>query len=737
MSRGRGLLLVGLVMLSCRVVSAQEPSDRLLLSRLQDSLALTRDTLGLQELEQRLIDRARADRENPLHHLQLGVLALRLAELLPNQQHLDDALGEFEWAAELRPDWPWPWYGLGLAEARGADRAAGVGGGFFVMLGLDRDQRAGAAFRRALEADPQFVGGILEFGRVALAQRIGAPVESALRSLRMATATPVGWDPDLLLVRGRLERLAGYPDSALAMFRRAERLGAANGLAWLEIARTLPLSDVGGGEERRAATTRAYLLGVGEATPDVMGGYLRDLEPIASPALMDSLRTEGHAERQTTLATFWRDRDARDLREVGARLAEHYRRWNVAMREFRLPPFRRRYLFGIERYRSGDTEFDDRGIVYVRQGEPSVRVRWPPNRPSFHASSLDRSYGSESWRYDRPDGPLELHFVAREDPQDYRLVDGPTALDVALDALSAHAHELPSVARLLRTDDISAGWVGEEVRMQGRRALSIATQTDRWVRDYPHLLSGKAQWWVAGSEGGRPLLHLIYALDAGALREHAAEGREGKVAVRVRAAVLTREGRPITTLDTVQWLATPSPASRLVAAHLTLPADPGRVQLRVGAELSADLGVVFPLDSILAPAPQGPRLDLSALLLGVGGRSLAWRRTPNDTVWIDAGGVFAPEDTLEVYLEAYGIRSGVPATVSITMSEPRTGLARLLRGRRTALTLTEAIEVPPTTPMIVERGIPLRSLTPGNYALEVTVSQRGVSVTRHRGLVVR
>ena len=28
-----------------------------------------------------------------------------------------NAASEFEWAAELQPDWPYPWFGLGLAEA--------------------------------------------------------------------------------------------------------------------------------------------------------------------------------------------------------------------------------------------------------------------------------------------------------------------------------------------------------------------------------------------------------------------------------------------------------------------------------------------------------------------------------------------------------------------------------------------------------------------------------------------
>ncbi|MEO8479926.1 MAG: hypothetical protein ABI542_09880 [Gemmatimonadota bacterium] len=716
---------------------AQSEPERRALDRFRDSLGLQADSSRLLALEQTLIAVASTDRSDPMSHLRLGVLALRLADVMPPNGHLDDALGEFEWAADLRPDWPWPWFGLGLAESRGADRAAGAAGGLFVMLGLDRDQRAGAAFRRALEADPLFVSGILEFARVALTQRIAAPIDAALRTIRVATASPVAWDPDLLLTRGRLERLAGHPDSALLAFRRAERLGARNGLAWLEIARTLPLDTTTTGEQRRDATTRIYLAGARDASPDVMAGYARDLEPIAPPGFLDRLAQLDATCRVATLDAFWRDRDAVDLREPGARLAEHYRRWNVAMQEFRLPPFRRRYLYGIELYRSGDADFDDRGIVYIRQGEPTVRVRWPLNRQAFHPSSLDRTYGSESWRYDRPDGLLTLHFVAREDPQDFRLVSGPTELDVAVDELASHAHELPGVARMLRAGPATSGWVAEEVRQRGRLSAAIATQTDSWERGYDNLLSGKVQWLATGVRNGQPLLHLIYAIDADAVRVQALMSGEGKVGVRVRVAVLDPRGRTVARLDTLQFVGVPSAAARFVAARAEVLVRPGPLRVRVGVELSPEVGGIFPVDSLIAPRPDARSLELSAVLLGVVGRSLPWRVTPSDTAWLDAGGIYAAGDTLAMYLEAYGLQPEAPATLTVAISRPRTGLARLLGGHKTELTLSEEISHPNSPTLRLHRAIALGELDPGTYALEVTVSSGGRTVVRRRGIVVR
>ncbi len=737
MIQGACRTVLGIAMLVGAQAAAQSQPDRRALERFRDSIALEADTTNLVALEQALIAVASTDRNDPMAHLRLGVLALRLAEVMPQSRHLDDALGEFEWATELRSDWPWPWFGLGLAESRGADRAAGAAGGLFVMLGLDRDQRAGAAFRRALEADPHFVSGILEFGRVALTQRIAAPIDAALSTIRVATASPVAWDPDLLLTRGRLERLAGHPDSALLAFRRAERLGARNGLAWLEIARTLPLDTTATAEQRRAATTRIYLAGARDASPDVMAGFARDLEPIAPPGFLDRLARQDATRRVASLDAFWRDRDAVALREPGARLAEHYRRWNVAMQEFRLPPFRRRYLFGIELYRSGDADFDDRGIVYIRQGEPTVRVRWPLNRQAVHLSSLDRTYGSESWRYDRPGGMLTLHFVAREDPQDFRLVDGPTELDVAVDELASHAHELPGVARMLRAGEATAGWVAEEVRQRGRLSTAIATQTDSWERGYDHVLSGKVQWLATGVRNGQPLVHLVYAIDADAVRTQAAVSGGGKVGVRVRVAVLDPRGRTVARLDTLQFLGVPSAAARFVAARAEVLVRPGPLRVRVGVELSPEVGVTFPVDSLVAPRPDAPALELSAVLLGVAGRSLPWQVTSSDTAWLDAGGVYAARDTLAMYLEAYGLQPEAPATLTVAISRPRTGLARLLGGHKTELTLSEPISHHGTPTLQLHRAIALGDLEPGTYALEVTISSGGQTVVRRRGVVVR
>jgi hypothetical protein len=732
-------LLVALLLPS--VAPAQATVERAALDRLRDSLTFSWDTAGMLRHERALIERARVERDDPMHHLRLGLLALRLAAIEPSEPHLDHAIGEFGWAAELRPEWPWPWYGIGLAEASGRDRAGGFAGGLWTIFGLDRDQLAGAAFARAIEADPSFVSGLLEFARVALAQRIDAPVRPALEAIRGATASMLGWDPELLLARGRLERLAGFPDSARVAFRRATLLSRRPAVGRVELARTVPLTgalDGPHGREIRERTTQLYLAGASDDAREVVAIYRRDIEPIADSAELVAFDALRGADRADWLERWWQAKDATDLREPGSRLAEHFRRWDVARREFRLPPFRRRYRFGMEVYRSEDVELDDRGIVYLRQGDPDLRIEWPKGRtaPRFNLDPFRRSYGSETWRYDRPGGALVLHFAAQDDPQDFKLVATPLDLDVAIDQLERRAHEVPGLDRLIRAGGNSYDWVSEEVRRQVLMSMAVATQTDSWQRSYRDILSGRTRWYAAGVRDGLPLVHIVYALDAEALRALPRSAEISGVTVRVRASFLDATGRTVATLDTVQVLPMPSADAQLVAARAEVQVAPGPLTVRFGVEATPTLGAVYPVDSLVAPRPDATSLELSAVLLGRTGHSLPWEATPSDTAWLDAAGVYSPDDTLTVYAEGYGIALGTGATMTVAITRQRGGLGRLLFGNHTAVSITERL-VAQGRVVPFRRELALGGLDAGEYTLEFTVSSGGRVITRRRGLVIR
>ena len=129
------------------------PNERAELERFRDSLAATSDSIGLLALERRLIDLAKADRNNALVHLKLGFLSLRLGEL-GGQAHYDDAASEFQWAIDLQPAWPYAWYGMGLAEYGVGDSQVSFVTGLKTMLGKDALTRSAVAFAKSAEVDP-------------------------------------------------------------------------------------------------------------------------------------------------------------------------------------------------------------------------------------------------------------------------------------------------------------------------------------------------------------------------------------------------------------------------------------------------------------------------------------------------------------------------------------------------------------------------------------------------------
>lgn len=160
MGSPRQFLLIALVLPG--VLSAQTAEQRTGLQRVRDSLAQVTDSIALAAGEQRLIGVAKTNRDSALLHLELGFLAHRLGELTGGSRHYDDAASEFEWAAELRPEWPYPWYGLGLAElALGEHRVIAVEN-LRQMLGRDYLSKATRALSRAARADPAFAQAVID-----------------------------------------------------------------------------------------------------------------------------------------------------------------------------------------------------------------------------------------------------------------------------------------------------------------------------------------------------------------------------------------------------------------------------------------------------------------------------------------------------------------------------------------------------------------------------------------------
>ena len=199
-----------------------------------------------------------------------------------------------------------------------------------------------------------------------------------------------------------------------------------------------------------------------------------------------------------------------DLHAEGERLREHYRRLFYARKNFQLVSLNRHYDI-VERYRSGSRDFDDRGIIYIRHGEPTSRA-------TYAAPGLEPN---ESWRYSRPDGDMIFHFMAREDVQDFKLVEslfdvlgfsnavvlrgglGDDRSDPVTQQLLLSREQLaPIYAQLQAAGGRRAPQYQSEERQVGQESIAVGTTTDSYELRFPDELKVHSE--VSPSGGTRP-----------------------------------------------------------------------------------------------------------------------------------------------------------------------------------------------------------------------------------------
>ncbi|NNG17603.1 MAG: GWxTD domain-containing protein, partial [Gemmatimonadales bacterium] len=468
-----GMVAVLLVVspLVTRRCFAQLPEQREQLEQFRDSIDAVRDTVSLLRLKRAMESVATEDRTNTMRHLRLGFLNLRLANLGVERQY-DDAAAEFEWATDLEPEWPYGWYGLGLAEYGVGDSQISFVTGIKTMFGKDALSRSADAFAKSADVDPSFSLGLIELARTTMKQRVNIKLDAALAALRKSASTPAGAVPQVLLERGRVEREAGSLDSALASFSAYLRVGGKPGLGLLEGARTKCLLGSLG-------CFRDYLQGAVYDDPVSIREYRNDLALIAADEDADRFDRTWGSQRAEFLKQFWTSRDRANLRRDGERLREHYRRFYYARQNFALVSTNRHYDI-VERYRSESADFDDRGIIYLRHGEPT-------DRASYTGRNVEPN---ESWRYERADGDLIFHFIAREDVQDFKLVEslfdvlgnaaavnlrgtGVSANPLATELLQSREHLSPIYGRIQSSGIAGTNRFQAEERSLGRTSIEL------------------------------------------------------------------------------------------------------------------------------------------------------------------------------------------------------------------------------------------------------------------------
>ncbi len=730
--------LLALQLLAVAPVPAQAPRPEDASPRLdawRSELAAQGDTLVLLGIEQEMIATAKSQRDNAELHLKLGFLSLRLGDL-GGRSHFDDAASEFEWVIELQPRWGSPWYGLALTEEGLGDSRLAAVAGVQALLRRDYLSRAATALQRALEVEPGFAPALVALARVALAQRFNANLSEALAAQRRAARTAAAGLPEVLLARGRLERLVGSPDSALLAFRAYGAAGGDMAIALLEEARTLFVLDSLSGQV-------PYYAGAALDDSVAATGYRDDIVAIASPTELATLDAATGAERAQVLRAFWTQRDRQDLRVTGERLRQHYQRLHVARLNYRLALTKRRYDTD-ERYRSGSTEFDDRGIIYVRHGAPADSATYMGIGACYNLS----------WLYPRPEGDLIFHFVARDDVDDYRLVQ--SLLDIAdaggirrigtTSCRSGNASELvrtrtgfsPLYDQLLVASSNRYSQLVNEDRTRGIRAIAEGTTTDRYPLTFATPMEVRALGVAVGARDGEPLLQVAFGVRGASLQPDAG-AVDGAYSLRVRLVAMDGTGHVVAAMDSAQTYRGHARLSDdgFLVGRVALTVPPGTVTWRLAVDQGEDRGSVTPLDT-LEVAPVNGTLALSGLALGAAGVSAQWANTLGENVLINPLGAWRVGDDLELYAELYGAAPGAPLAVELVATRRKSGSGYVRIGPK-GRSLTVKSEERARGPMSpIRKTVSLASLAPGNYVIALRVTDAsGVTVERQRNILVR
>jgi GWxTD domain-containing protein len=703
-------------------VHAQAPNERADLERWRDSLAATADSTGLLSVERRTIELAKSERGNALVHLKLGFLSLRLGDL-GGQSHYDDAASEFQWAIDLQRTWPYAWYGMGLAEFGVGDSQISFITGLKTMLGKDALTRSAMAFAKSAEVDPSFSRGLVELSNTALRQRVNIKLGVALDALRRSASTAAAHEPEVLLARGRVEREVGDGDSALVAFRSYLDRGANRSLGELEIARTLFLLG-------RFDGVLPYYEGAASDDSTSVAAYRADLATIASDSVLREFDHLQGARRVAYLKDFWTTRDREELRADGERLREHYRRLFYARKNFQLTALNRHYDI-VERYRSGSRDFDDRGVIYIRHGEPASRA-------TYAAPGLEPN---ESWRYTRPDGDLLFHFVAREDVQDFKLVESlfdvlgfsqQIALredkagqnPVAEQLLLSREQLSPIYGRLQSAGQIGSGQYQAQERRMGQASIAVGTTTDSYQLRFPQDLRVRSDVLAVGHDSAGSMVQITYAISGKGL-EPVMVTRGYLYSVRVRFEATSPSGRIVAALDTTRHFVAPEPVpeGEHLVGRVAVPVPSGRYEYRLAIQQGEEAGVVLPRDTVrVGEGPNG--LALSDLVLGSRTANLNWRRTEQDTVLFNPLQTFKRSDEMQLYYEVEGLRTGAPYEVRLAVRRQGGGgglLHKIFGGGGAALSLKFEAQAAARLES-AHRGLQLDRLKPGNYVLEVTVA---------------
>jgi hypothetical protein len=170
---------------------------------------------------------------------------------------------------------------------------------------------------------------------------------------------------------------------------------------------------------QRDVATEAYWRGCENAGETGYKEYWLDIESLATPEeLEDWDRFRRLPITQTDLCrhlrVFWNERALASAMEVGQRMSVHYARTRFALDHYRRRGGKKGPTFSNRLGRPTNSAYDDRGLLYVRMGDP--------DDVAFHGGG-ECIEPNVSWAYDRPGGYRIYHLSPLGATDDWYLLE--------------------------------------------------------------------------------------------------------------------------------------------------------------------------------------------------------------------------------------------------------------------------------------------------------------------------
>jgi hypothetical protein len=757
----------------------QSAADRAALDALRDSLATVTAPEGLAAFA--------GKGSGTTGLLRSALVSLRRGELGKDRGPYDEGIMLVERALDAEGEWPCGWFTLGLTQFGMYQRAFVVKQSHYLPSGLSYREAAMRAFMESIKVDSAYIpsadalaGIVLSLGHRLLPKVLRGP-------LTRAAGAP-GATPEVHLALARVTFSQGDYDASLVSLGDYLRKGGDRGLAGLEQARTLMATG------RKSEATGAYLGGLTDLTETGRLAFREDLAWIASApelAAFDSLPVSGLGE---WIRRFWRERDALELRTPDERLSEHLRRWVYAHQNFLLHrpddvpanaegfgPQDQGSLYEVgavadvmtevaggipafRSYRRTQWEIDDRGVLYLRHGEPTKKVSsvaGPPN---------------ESWAYDLPEGRRVFHFIASRAlgtqaattltaslPLDPDMLEARSDLDSRYAALADRIQRLQAqghtqaqanqraiaMAALndAETGDATAQRVASSVAAQqntrlgadvlwrevarNRTAIAAAVASDGFPQHYKSSLDAIVQVYGLGFDQGQsPRLLTVFAAPGRRLTPVARpDGGPGVLyPITFRIIALDRATGVLRQLDTTRTFLAKDTLTG--DAHLTglleMPVPPGSYQVRIlVSQKGQEAGTGVGRDSVTLGSPR--ELRLSDLVLGRSESGLAWTYA-GTKVALNPLNAFPKGADADLFYEIGGLTPGQGYEVTVAVRKPDDR-----PDAKPALQVGFNLSAGATYER-VSRRLGLGNLKAGSYLLEVRVKESAParSVTRRQ-----